>query len=99
MIFENENETVRKINLECDCCLTGCTFLEISQFKDDKFTCIAFYKKAINVTYKPVWYGIIEYVKSVWYALAGKDYFLHEVCINPENIKQLKEAINSLEEE
>lgn len=95
MVFVNENDVIREIQIRCDC---GDGIIELTQFKEDKYVCMGYKTDAFYAYYKPTWQGVKRAIGIAWYALTGKSYRLFDIVLSEKDVKQLKQAINILEE-
>lgn len=96
MVYIGENEHSTKILIQCDC---GCGIIDITQFKDDNVVYIGYLKQGFYQHQTPIFRSIYEYLRSVWYAIRGKDYLFYDMMLQPKNVKELKNAIASLKED
>ena len=90
MVFTNDN--AKKVLVQCD---RGIETLAFEKFGSGCFLSIlleAFYSEQDTVIDK-----IKNRIKMAWFILRGKGYRLMEIYLPEEGLKELKEAINSMD--
>jgi len=82
-----------KILIECDC---GCSILNIAKDDDDDFAYLNTYRADFFTEQDGFWDLFKKRIKSVWYAILGKDFYLYEIVLDKDKIEQLKKIVNEL---
>jgi hypothetical protein len=83
-------DTKEEVRIACDC---GCSLISISKWDDDETVILSHYRCSFYTEQGTVWYGIKEYLKSLWFALLGKNFLLYELVLTKEDLTKLKEAL------
>jgi hypothetical protein len=85
----NDRHNESSFTIDCEC---GCTKLVLDNW-DDSIT-LSSYRTLFQSESEGFLDKIQKRVKSVWYAVTGKDYRLYEIVLYPEHFEQFKKFVN-----
>lgn len=86
----------KNIKIKCDC---GCSILTIAHEKEDNIVYIEHYYNSFYGKQTGILTILKERLSMIWFIIRGKEFFLYDIIIQGDDIKEFKEYLKDLLEE